>query len=549
MKRLIFILTILTLAYAGEALAIQKRPRSLSPESLYKSAQAHFNNKEHEKALAEFTAVAEDYVDGESPEDADYALKANKMLWYLYEFVYFDHAKAYEAALRAQEIADATEAVDPEISFSLGSICQTLSEQGDDRELMDRAYEYFTRCFNEALECGDAKTEYLDMAVSNILSLGREFDRMRDIDGIWKRYVAARRGDTGSIYTFNKAYHEVTVLEHQGHYEKALAALDAQLRRMESGDDLRRYAAATYLLRSEVLENAGALCGEVTATLEKMLEVAQASNLKDGVLLANKLLWKRYASGPCADREKELAYRSGYLEMKDSILSYRQVAAMKEIGAQRQIGVVKREMDAVKQRYVVMTVVLIAVIALLAATFFFYWQLRRKNRELSFKNESLYQFAQRDIQDAPDNGLAEEVKEKYSTSGLTEADSERLARMIGEVFADPAEICNEEFSARRLAAILDTSYPYVSQVINTRYGCNFNAMLNRSRIREACRIMNDPAQARMLTIEGISHKVGFKSRTTFINSFKKATGMTPSEYLKVASARRENRADGMSDDA
>ena len=120
MKRLIFILTILTLAYAGEALAIQKRPRSLSPESLYKSAQAHFNNKEHEKALAEFTAVAEDYVDGESPEDADYALKANKMLWYLYEFVYFDHAKAYEAALRAQEIADATEAVDPEISFSLG---------------------------------------------------------------------------------------------------------------------------------------------------------------------------------------------------------------------------------------------------------------------------------------------------------------------------------------------------------------------------------------------------------------------------------------------
>ena len=141
------------------------------------------------------------------------------------------------------------------------------------------------------------------------------------------------------------------------------------------------------------------------------------------------------------------------------------------------------------------------------------------------------------------------MKEKYSTSGLTEADSERLARMIGEVFADPAEICNEEFSARRLAAILDTSYPYVSQVINTRYGCNFNAMLNRSRIREACRIMNDPAQARMLTIEGISHKVGFKSRTTFINSFKKATGMTPSEYLKVASARRENRADGMSDDA
>lgn len=549
MKQLLLLLVIVPLLYAGEALAIQKRPESLSPKALYESGESHFNVGDYEKSLAEFTAVAGEYEDGSGREDAELALRANKMLWHLYEFVYYDHAKSYEAALRAQEIADALGMVDPEISFSLGSICQTLSEQGDDPELMERAYGYFMRCARESLDGGDAESEYLDMAVSNILSLARESGRMRDIEGLWKRYIGKRVGSSSGVYAFNKFYHEVVTLAGRGRYDEAVSVIDTQLRGMAASNDMRRYAAATYLLKSEILDRLPDSCPEVMAALEKMLEVATASDLKDGVLLANKLLWKHYASGACADRERALSYRSAYLEMKDSILSYRQVAAMKEIGAQRQIGVVKREMDTVRERYVVMTVVLIAVIALLAATFFFYWQLRRKNRELSFKNESLYQFAQRDIEEKGDKGVPEEVKEKYSTSGLSEADSERLARMIGEVFADPEEICNEEFSARRLAAILDTSYTYVSQVINTRYGCNFNAMLNRSRIREACRIMNDPAQARMLTIEGISHKVGFKSRTTFINSFKKATGMTPSEYLKVASARRENKADGMSDDA
>lgn len=547
MKRLIFILTILTLAYAGEAPAIQRRPKSLSPESLYRSAQAHFNKEDYEKALAEFTAIAEDYVEGGSPEDAELPLKANKMLWHLYEFVYYDHSKAYEAALRAQEIADALGKADPEISFSLGSICQTLSEQGDDPELMERAYGYFMRCAGESLD-GDAENEYLDMAVSNILSLARESGRMRNIEGLWKRYTGKRVGSLSGVYAFNKFYHEVLTLAGRGRYDEAVSVIDTQLCGMAESNDMRRYAAATYLLKSEILGRRQDSCLEVIAALEKMLQVAMASDLKDGVLLANKLLWKHYASGACADRERALSYRSAYLEMKDSILSYRQVAAMKEIGAQRQIGLAKREMDTVRQRYVVMTVVLLAVMVLLAVTFFFYWQLRRKNRELSFKNESLYRFSQRDIEnEKADDEASEDVREKYSTSGLTEADSERLARRIEEVFADPAEICNEEFSAQRLAAILDTSYPYVSQVINTRYGCNFNAMLNRSRIREACRIMNDPAQARVLTIEGISHKVGFKSRTTFINSFKKATGMTPSEYLKVASGRKGNGADGMSE--
>ena len=37
-----------------------------------------------------------------------------------------------------------------------------------------------------------------------------------------------------------------------------------------------------------------------------------------------------------------------------------------------------------------------------------------------------------------------------------------------------------------------------------------------------------------MTIEAIAIGVGFKSRTSFINAFKREVGLTPSEYMRMA---------------
>lgn len=46
--------------------------------------------------------------------------------------------------------------------------------------------------------------------------------------------------------------------------------------------------------------------------------------------------------------------------------------------------------------------------------------------------------------------------------------------------------------------------------------------------------MSDREHYGNLTIEAISQGVGFKLRASFISAFKKFTGLTPSQFLKIA---------------
>ncbi len=58
----------------------------------------------------------------------------------------------------------------------------------------------------------------------------------------------------------------------------------------------------------------------------------------------------------------------------------------------------------------------------------------------------------------------------------------------------------------------------------------------RNQLRVAYAIdMLDQVNANQLTLEGIGLQVGFKSYSTFIRSFKKVTGKTPSDYLESIS--------------
>lgn len=78
-----------------------------------------------------------------------------------------------------------------------------------------------------------------------------------------------------------------------------------------------------------------------------------------------------------------------------------------------------------------------------------------------------------------------------------------------------------------VAAELGTNTTYISACINGLTGQNFPAFLNGYRVRYAQQLMREHPEMRLAQV---SEDSGFVNETTFLRSFKKFTGLTPSGW-------------------
>ena len=88
---------------------------------------------------------------------------------------------------------------------------------------------------------------------------------------------------------------------------------------------------------------------------------------------------------------------------------------------------------------------------------------------------------------------------------------------------------NKNLEVSDLAKELSTGTRELSYILNKVMKTNFYGLVNEYRVMEAKEILNRNEYSN-LTLEAISDKVGFKSKSSFNACFKKMTGQTPSEY-------------------
>ncbi|SFP97172.1 AraC-type DNA-binding protein [Hymenobacter arizonensis] len=91
-----------------------------------------------------------------------------------------------------------------------------------------------------------------------------------------------------------------------------------------------------------------------------------------------------------------------------------------------------------------------------------------------------------------------------------------------------------ELTLAELAHRLRTNTSLLSHVINTGCGQNFNDFVNRYRVAEAERKLQD-ARFGHYSLVGIALECGFNSKSTFNRVFKKLTGRTPGEVARPKS--------------
>lgn len=337
--------------------------------------------------------------------------------------------------------------------------------------------------------------------------------------------------------------------------------------------------------------------GEVDSAMyyfETCLSLAENASILYRYTDALKSLYMLYDKKGRTDMAQKI--KDKYLNIRDSLVNQRQIDKAqneqflyemeKSEKAIAELNEAQRKSESVieKQR-VLLICVFMGIVFVLLLLYYFYWQkkklsgsyraLYRLNREIvdSYKeqkelqeyvkgvsnlySEEISSLKKRlleygdthllagdsvrpaDRKDKAENVASDvehtdSVSKKYLSSNLRDDQRNKLAEAITGIMENGTQYTSPDFSLAIIADMLDSNVKYVSQVINEVYHKNFNSFVNDYRIRLACERFADVEHYGHYSIKGVGESVGFKSHTTFVNAFKKNTGISPSVYQKLS---------------
>ncbi|MDE5796834.1 MAG: AraC family transcriptional regulator [Muribaculaceae bacterium] len=186
-------------------------------------------------------------------------------------------------------------------------------------------------------------------------------------------------------------------------------------------------------------------------------------------------------------------------------------------------------------------IALLLLLALIGLALWAYIRLRNKSAQLYRKNVEMideqhqFHIREKQLQDELERMMAADTSMKsFQRNVITDAEAEILYSRIVKIMEEGGEVFQPDFTLERLSALAESKPRVVSQVINMKYGSNFSQFLNTYRLREACLRFQNTNEYGNYTVEAIAESVGYRSRTGFSSLFKKATGLSPSEYHRQA---------------
>ncbi len=321
--------------------------------------------------------------------------------------------------------------------------------------------------------------------------------------------------------------------------------------------------------------------------IRKCLDTAKANGIEH-MFLTMQLILSRHYEG-IGDMRAAQECKNRHLNLKDSLLDSRQIDAVKHVQflyeaekVSDNINELTRQKQEREQTIGRLRVIIICVtaVALLVALFLYYIYRQKKRIDRNYRN--LYSINEKyislqeemrrkqirsvkllkekdeeiaslkalsrgeEIRDIPIPGDLPEPgsqKPKYSSSNLDADRLHEIADAVSEVMDEKQAFCNPDFNLDVLSQLVGSNSKYVSQAINETFGKNFSAYINEYRVNLACQRLSDTGGFGHYTVKAIGESVGFKSQSTFINVFRKMTGMTPSVYQKIAEMEKKERND------
>ena len=130
--------------------------------------------------------------------------------------------------------------------------------------------------------------------------------------------------------------------------------------------------------------------------------------------------------------------------------------------------------------------------------------------------------------------ITTEVNRQQRTDNYQEEDIEQLqqyAQQVEEYLSDSEAYVNPQLSLNDIAKATGISSKNLSRSINSVLRKNFFDLVNGYRVEKSKALLLAKKE-KGLTLETIAEQCGFNSQVTFCNVFKKALGMTTTQWLK-----------------
>lgn len=153
----------------------------------------------------------------------------------------------------------------------------------------------------------------------------------------------------------------------------------------------------------------------------------------------------------------------------------------------------------------------------------------------SVRQQEIFPYASKDAKDIRDIIEHPETSSRLPEDKMAYGKQQLIHTMeIEKAFLDP------NLGLPQLAAKVKMSTHDLSFLINTGLGENFFQFVNRYRVEEAKKLLKSD-RYKYLNILGIAYESGFRSKSTFNATFKKLTGLSPSQFVQSSAIENSDQ--------
>lgn len=529
MKRFVLFVLGMLLPLAVSGQGVMEGFSFLETRQLRDTAEYYFNKKSYDTALVCYALLANMPLKGKDADSLEWVVQAMNAQGVLYYWM-SDYRKSYECLINALDLCEKS-GIDTyryKILLNIGNIYYRFDRMGLAKDYYSKALASCRDSADQIILASNIGSVYLgNGSLDTALAY---FDYAETLSRrCGNMYLGGVQNNKASLFFKKKDYDSAFFYWHQALEE---SSGDAEIQALSYSDLGRLFLErgnADSALHYVRLSNA----------------IASASNNRN-VQTENYRLLSRIAESK-GERDKAFDYYKSYADMKDSLFNVEKFGEINQLQRSYEMSKVDSQINrlvmeqqvkdqVLRYRTVSLWVVVLALIGVSGILVFMYLQHKKLNRAYNSLVEKSLRIAEYQEEAAVKrrkDALQEKVSAENPVAGKMQEDKtqDELLDRILQVMDDTETICDSEFSIEKLAMMVQSNHTSVSQSINAGLNRNFRSFLNSYRIREAQRILAMP-DANKYTIEAIAARVGFKSRSGFINVFKETTGVTPSFYLK-----------------